>query len=70
MLQEVGVLVHYLPPNSSDYNPIEEAFSKVKQVLRNESYEAIDVGAELYSRFLSISPEDCVQWIKHCAIYD
>ena len=60
MLQEVGMLVHYLPPNSPDYNPIEEAFSKVKQVLRNESYEAIDVGAELYSRFLSTSPEDCV----------
>ena len=70
MLQEVGVLVHYLPLNSPDYNPIEEAFSKVKQVLRNESYDAIDVEAELYPRFLSISQEDCVQWIKHCAIYD
>ena len=36
VLKEVGVLVHFLPPYSPDYNPIEEAFSKVKQVLRSE----------------------------------
>ena len=30
VLEKVGVLVHYLPPYSPDYNPIEEAFSKVK----------------------------------------
>ena len=30
MLEEIGVLVHFLPVYSLDFNPIEEAFSKVK----------------------------------------
>ena len=28
MIQEVGAIVHYLPPYSPNFNPIEEAFSK------------------------------------------
>ena len=27
---DLGVLLHFLPPYSPDFNPIEEAFSKVK----------------------------------------
>ena len=39
MVHEVGALVHFLPPYSPDFNPIEEeAFSKVKAQLR-----AIDI---------------------------
>ena len=34
MLEEIGVLVHFLPPYSPDFNPIEEAFSKVKSNLK------------------------------------
>ena len=30
MVHQLGALVHFLPPYSPDYNPIEEAFSKVK----------------------------------------
>ena len=70
VLEEVGVLVHYLPPYSPGYNPIEEAFSKVKQSLRSESDETHDVETQLYSSFLCVSPEDCVQWIKHSEIYN
>ena len=40
MIQEVGALVHFLPPYSPDYNPIEEAFSKVKSILRSMDMEA------------------------------
>ena len=40
MIQEVGALVHFLPPYSPDYNPIEEAFSKVKTTLRTMDREA------------------------------
>ena len=31
-LEDLGVLVYFLPPYSPDYNPIEELFSKVKYV--------------------------------------
>jgi len=34
MIQDVGCLVHYLPPYSPDFNPIESAFSKVKLELQ------------------------------------
>ena len=34
MVHEVGALIHFLPPYSPDYNPIELAFSKVKAYLR------------------------------------
>ena len=43
ILQEVGVLVHYLPPYSPDFNPIEEAFSKVKSVLMSQDNHSLDV---------------------------
>ena len=33
MIHEIVALVHSLPPYSPDYNPIEEAFSKVKSSL-------------------------------------
>ncbi len=32
-LSDCGVITHYLPPYSPDYNPIELAFSKVKTSL-------------------------------------
>lgn len=31
LINEVGAMVHYLPPYSPDYNPIEWCFSKVKK---------------------------------------
>ena len=34
LLREVGVMVHFLPPYSPNYKCIEEAFSKVKMVLK------------------------------------
>ena len=34
LIQSVGALVHFLPPYSPDLNPIEEAFSKVKSIVR------------------------------------
>ena len=40
LLREVGVMVYFLPPYSPDYNPIEEAFSKVKMVLKCMEYIA------------------------------
>ena len=40
MIQEVGINVHFLPPYSPDYNPIEEAFSKVKAEMKAMEKEA------------------------------
>ena len=34
MIKGVGAMVIFLPPYSPDYNPIEEAFSKVKTLVK------------------------------------
>ena len=35
MIEQVGPLVHSLPPHSPDFNPIEETLSKVKTEIKN-----------------------------------
>jgi len=35
MFEEVGALVHFLPPYSPDLNPIEMTFSKVKSTIKD-----------------------------------
>ena len=70
ILQEVSVLVHYLPPYSPDFNPMEEAFSKVKSVLRFQDSHSLDMEILLLNSFLAITPSVCKQWIHYCGIYD
>src|SRR3712207_9102364 len=39
LIEERGCELVYLPPYSPDFNPIEEAFSKIKGLLRKRSEE-------------------------------
>ena len=68
MIEEIGAIVHFLPPYSLDFNPIEEAFSKVKATLKLLGQEA-DMGEDpqnlVLSALTSITPEDCQSWIDH-----
>ena len=68
MLEEIGVLVHFLPPYSPDFNPIEEAFSKVKTHLDNDGNT--DIETLLLTSFTSITSQDCYGWITHPGIYN
>ena len=73
MIHEVGALVHFLPPYSPDYNPIEEAFSKVKSNLRAMDAEACvseDLEDIVLAAFSFITPYDYQQWIHHAGIYN
>jgi len=72
MIQEVGALVHFLPPYSPDYSPIEEAFSKVKSNLKTMDMEANvfeDPENLVLTTFSSITSADCQKWINHAGIY-
>ena len=40
MIHAVNAIVHFLPPYSPDYNPIEEVFSKVKAEMKGMEKEA------------------------------
>ena len=71
-IEDVGALVYFLPPYSPDFNPIEEAFSKVKTVLRSTEVEmanVTDVELLLLASFTSITPDDCYGWFSHSGIY-
>ena len=71
-LSDCGVITHYLPPYSPDYNPIELAFSKVKYVIKSMEMEmqAInDIETIVLSAFATITPADCQGWINSIGIY-
>jgi transposase len=56
-----------LPAYSPDFNPIEEAFSKVKQFLRRaEARTDDDLRAATWAAFASITPTDATGWFTHC----
>lgn len=72
LLQETGVLVYWLPPYSPDMNPIEEAFSKAKAMMRameNEMQAINDIDTVVYSAFSTITSCDCEGWIADSGIY-
>ena len=72
-INEVGALVHFLPPYSPDYNPIEELFSKVKTRLKSldkEMPSITDLETLLLSSFTCITEEECNAWISDSEIYN
>lgn len=69
-----GIRVYYLPPYSPDLNPIEEAFSYVKSVLRRngDSFRRAVNGKnrhavfyELHCALASITPQKAQGWMGH-----
>jgi transposase len=67
LIEKAGAEVLYLPPYSPDLNPIEKAWSKLKQVLRStkaRTKETLEIAiAEAIRR---ITPDNAKGWFKHC----
>ena len=62
-----GARLEFLPPYSSDFNPIELCWSKVKTALRAakaRTFEALL--AALASALRSVSRADIQAWFAHC----
>lgn len=70
MISEVGALVHYLPPYSPDFNPIEECFSKVKSCLRSTDILYDDPETAVLAAFAQITPQNCEKWIQDSNVYN
>jgi transposase len=68
-IESVGARLRYLPPYSPDFNPIENMWSKIKQLLRSL---APRTGTELFQAaalaFAAISTADCQGFFLH-ALY-
>ena len=57
----------YLPPYSPDLNPIEQAFSKIKQCLRSLACRSVEhLWSMMQSVLDNISPIDAVHFFGHC----
>jgi transposase len=67
LIQERGCEPLYLPPYSPDLNPIEEAFEKVKKLLRKAEARSREALVEALGRALSaISARDTQGFFEHC----
>jgi transposase len=59
-----------LPPYSPDFNPIEHAFSKVKQSLRRAEARTDDALRDAtWDAFATITPADAAGWFAHCGYH-
>ena len=70
---DIGVIVHYLPPYSPDYNPIELLFSKVKYLIKRMEVELSaveDIETIVLTAFAAVTKEDCEAWINCSGIYN
>ncbi len=62
-----GARLIHLPPYSPDFNPIEHAFSKVKQALRRASARTDEaLRAATWDAFATITRSDATGWFAHC----
>ncbi len=67
LLQERGCELLYLPPYSPDLNPIEEAFGKIKGILRKVGARSRESLIEAMGRALdAITPRDARGFFEHC----
>lgn len=61
-----GARLEFTPPYSPEFNPIEEAWSKMKAMLRTaKARTASDLLDSLGDALRAISPADCRGWFKH-----
>ena len=67
LIEARGAYVQFLPPYSSDFNPIELCWSKIKTALRAAKARTFDALLEALAKALrSISLTDIQNWFAHC----
>jgi transposase len=67
LIESAGASVLFLPPYSPDFSPIEEAFSKVKAILRSIEARTQEALVEAIGQALdAVSGRDVLGWFSHC----
>jgi transposase len=67
LVEERGCDLLFLPPYSPDFSPIEEAFSKLKALLRKAAARTRGALVEAIGRALdAVTVEDARGWFGHC----
>jgi transposase len=63
VIQAAGAILQFLPPYSPDFNPIENAFSKLKALLRKAATRTIDaLWDAIRDALLQFSPQECASY--------
>ena len=69
-IEGVGARVLPLPPYSPDYTPIEEMFSKVKEVLRRVAARVKgDLYAAIGEALREVTDQDIIGWFQQAGLY-
>ena len=59
-IEAAGATLLFLPPYSSDFNPIEQAFAKIKPLLRKAAARTVDdLRLAIADAIGAISPDQC-----------
>jgi transposase len=67
LIEERGAELVFLPSYSPDLNPIEEAFSKIKNILRKLGARTHEALLEAMEEALSkVTASDAAGWFDHC----
>jgi transposase len=67
LIEGAGASVLFLPPYSPDFSPIEEAFSKIKAILRSLAARTQETLVEAIGQALNaVSRRDVLGWFAHC----
>lgn len=70
MIEDAGAQLLFLPPYSPDFNPIENAFSKMKALLRKAAERTVDALWNTIGHIVGMfSPEECENYFA-AAGYD
>lgn len=65
-IEKAGAKLLYLPPYSPDLNPIEQAFSKLKNLLRTAAARTSRALRRAIKKALSaFSPEECANYLRN-----
>jgi transposase len=67
LIEDQGCQLRFLPASSPDFSPIEEAFSKLKTVLRRTKARTHEALQEAIAQaLLTITSQDAHGWFEHC----
>ena len=70
LIEDRGCELLYLPSYSPDLNPIEEAFSKIKNIVRKAGARTRQALVEAKAKAISsLTLEGVAGWFAHCGYY-
>ena len=70
-IEQAGASLCYLPPYSPDFNPIEQAFSKLKWLLRSAAQRTLDGLWSLLGRLTDcFTADECRHYLRHCGYHN